>query len=184
MQIFDKNRFLFGFALSWIFGMPSTVIAESHLSDSDERKPVIIQLERLPEIAPHDSDEKKPIATQLEKSPEIVPRESDELKNARDRQRESRKKRAKLKNAILLERNQKRGLAITRRDLQGIEGIKNTITIDPKDNWLIIQLGEEVIVINPSELRLPPPEILRGGNKSVNPTIHIPGVHRPADDLY
>jgi hypothetical protein len=183
MQIFDKNRFLFGFTLSCILGMPSC-IAETHLPDTDENKPVI-QLERLPEIAARDSDEKKPIATQPESSPEVVPRESD-IKSLRDRQRESRKKRAKrakLKNAILLERSRKKGLAITRRDLQGIEGIKNVITIDPKDNWLIIPLGEEVIVINPSELRLPPPEILRGGNKSVNPTVYIPGVHIPADDL-
>ncbi len=177
MQIFDKNRFLFGFTLSWILGMPSTAIAETHLPDSDKNKPVIIQLERLPKIAP--------CKIQLEKSPEVVPRESD-IKNIRDRQRESREKRAKrakLKNAILLERSRKRGLAITRRDLQSIEGIKNVITIEPKNNWLIIQLGEEIIVINPSEVQLPPPEILRGGNKSVNPTVYIPGVHIPADDL-
>jgi len=161
MQIFDKNRFLFGFTLSWILGMPATAIAESHLPNSDE---------------------KKPIATQL---PEVVPCESDSPKRLRDCQRESRKNRDKLKNAILLERKncQKSGLAITRRDLRSIEGIKNVITIDPKNNWLIIQLGEEVIVINPGEPWLPPKKTFRGGNKPVNPTVYIPGVHIPADDL-
>jgi len=205
MQIFDKNRFLFGFTLSWILGMPATTIAETHLLDSDERKPVIIQLERLPKIAPRDSEEKKPIATQPERLPEIVPRESDEVKSARDRQKESRKNRAKLKNAILLERigSQKRGWTIKRRDVRGIEGIKNVITIEPKDNWLIIELGEEIIVINPSEPRrlpqilpLAPPkdhkEERRGGAPQ-NPCTHIPAddldhashpcAHIPADDL-
>jgi hypothetical protein len=173
MQIFDKNRFLFGFTLSCILGMPPTAIAETHLPDSDEKKPIIIQLERLPEIAA---------------------RESDRLKSLRSRQRESRKNRAKLKNAILLERinSQKMGWAIKRRDVRGIEGIKNVITIAPKNNWLIIQLGEEIIVINPNKpQRLP--QILT--QKQVLPQkaehhrgIRIiapqnPGVHIPADDL-
>jgi len=196
MQIFDKNRFLFGFTLSWILGMPATAIAETHLLDSDERKPVIIQLERLPKIAPRDSDEKKPIATQPERSAEVVPRESDEVKSARDRQRESRKNREKLKNAILLERigSQKRGWTIKRRDVRGIEGIKNVITIEPKDNWLIIQLGEEIIVINPSEPRRLP-QILPQKQRLPEKAEHQRGiiniivpqepvqVHIPADDL-
>jgi hypothetical protein len=155
MQIFNKNRFLFGFTLSWILGMPPTAIAETHLPDSDEKKPVIIQLERLPEV---------------------VPRESDELKSARDRQRESRKKRAKRKNVILLERinSQKMGWAIKRYYALGIEGIKNTI-IDPKGNWFIIPSGKEVIVINMSEPHKKETPHLRG--------LQEPCVHIPADDL-